>query len=102
MKHLGNVVAVLAIIGSISTAYFKLIDTLATKQDLQRAITINNFKWAESNIKINDLQLGSLDRIKLERQLTTSEQRHYKSIEKSTERIVKAQEALLEMQSIVN
>jgi len=102
MKHLANVVSVLVIVGSIYAGYTELVSTLATKQDLQKAIIINNFKWAESNIKINDLQLDNMDRIKLTRTLTTSESRHYNSIEKSTERIVKAQEALLEMQSIVN
>lgn len=98
MKYLANTVAALTIFGFVYTGYSQL----ATKQDLRKAIIINNFKWAESNIKINDLQLDNLDRIKITRSLTTSEARHYSSIEKSTERIVKAQEALLEMQSIVN
>jgi hypothetical protein len=102
MKHLANIVSVLTIAVIVYTAYNGLIDTLATKQDLRKTIIINNFKWAESNIKINDLQLDNLDRIKETRTLTTSESRHYASIEKSTERIVKAQEALLEMQTVIN
>ena len=62
-------------------------------------------KWKllmQSNIKINNLQLDNLDRIKLVRELTISENRNYDSIKKSTERIIKAQEALLETQSTVN
>lgn len=102
MKHLANIVSVIVIVGSVYGGYIELVSTLATKQDLQKAIIINNFKWAESNIKINDLQLSSMDRIKLTRELTNSESRHYNSIEKSTERIIKAQESFLEMQSIVN
>jgi hypothetical protein len=102
MKYLANIVSVLTIAGIVGTAYNGLIDTLATKQDLRKINVINSFKWAESNIKINDLQLDNLDRIKESRALTTSESRHYSSIEKSTERIVKAQEALLENQTVIN
>ena len=75
---------------------------LATKSDLQRAVVVNNFKWAESNIKINELQLDNLEQIKTKRPLTTSEQRKYKSIESSTVRIIKAQEAILNATNLTN
>jgi len=95
---LATITALITISGFLYAGYSQL----ATKSDLQRSITINNFKWSESNIKINDLQLDSLDRIKLERELTTSENRHYESIVSSTKRIVKAQEAILNAENIID
>ena len=98
MKYLASASSVIA----IATVVYAGYSQLATKEDLNRTVIINNFKWAESNIKINNLQLDNLDRIKLVRDLTISENRNYDSIKKSTERIIKAQEALLETQSTVN
>lgn len=98
MKYLPAITSLITILAFLYAGYSQL----ATKEDLNRTVIINNFKWAESNIKINNLQLDNLERIKLERDLTISETRNYDSIKKSTERIIKAQEALLETQSTVN
>ena len=97
-KYLPIVTSSITILAFLYAGYSQL----ATKDDLNRTVIISNFKWSESNIKINNLQLDNLDRIKLVRDLTISENRNYDSIKKSTERIVKAQEALLETQSTVN
>ena len=88
---LAVVTALLTIITFVAVGY----DNLATKKDLRRAVLSNSFRWAESNIKINNLQLDNLDKLKLERRLTASELRHYAAIESSIIRIVNAQEVLL-------
>jgi len=75
---------------------------LATKQDIQRVVIISSFNYNEASIKINELKLENLDKIKLERALNASEQRQYNAIEASTIRITQAQEKLLDLQNYIN
>ena len=95
---LAVITASLTIIGFTLAGY----NNLATKVDLRRAVIVNSFKWAESNIKINNLQLDNLDRLRIQRELTGTELRHYEAIESSTIRITKAQEALLNATALID
>jgi len=97
-NKLASVVSALTIFGIVYAGY----STLATKDDLNRIVKISEFKWAESNIKINELQLDNLDTIKSIRPLTNNEERDYRYISSSTERLIELQRVLLNAQTTTN
>ena len=90
--------ALLTLIVLMAGAYSQL----ATKSDLKRITTISSFNMGELNIKLNELELGNLDRIKTDRSLTSSEKRKYKAIQSSTERIIKSQGVLLNVENYID
>lgn len=97
-KNISSIINGLMLIAAFVGAF----SFLATKSDIERIQKINSFQWAESSIKINELQLSAFDKIKEFRALTPSELREYNSILKSSARIEEMQEKLLNDTNIIN